>query len=162
MVRNDNNMNLSGHSLEEWHQLVEKYFDAETTEDEEKILSRFLTSRYCPDKEFDEVKAVMGFLVTGKDIHKKRSTFKLYRKPYRWIAAAMIVLIAGSAAWKIIDNRKNVCVAYIAGNKCTDSREVMNQMRLSINNVNSVEADNSVDDQLKDIFGTINDSEQNN
>lgn len=158
MTKKDKNMNISGRSLEEWHQLAEKYFEAETTAEEEKALRCFLISPYCPDKEFDEVKAVMGFFSVGKKIRKKRFVFK----PYRWIAAAMIVLVVGSVAWKITDDRKNVCVAYIAGTKCTDSREVMNQMKLSMKNVHSVEADNSVDDQLKDIFGTINDSEQNN
>lgn len=44
--------------------LMQKYFDGLTTSEEEKLLARMITR--TDDHDFDEVKAVMGFLCEGR------------------------------------------------------------------------------------------------
>lgn len=44
--------------------LTQKYFDGLTNDEEEKLLARMITRTDDPD--FDEVKAVMGFLSEGR------------------------------------------------------------------------------------------------
>ena len=51
---------------QEWLQLAEKYFEAETSDEEERQLKLFLCSAKAQDPAFDELKAVMGYLAVGK------------------------------------------------------------------------------------------------
>ena len=49
-----------------WLQLAERYFDATITPDEEKALTQFLATEESDIPEFDEIKAVMGFIAAGR------------------------------------------------------------------------------------------------
>ena len=55
-------------SLKRWLELAERYFEATITTDEEKALMQFLAGKESDSPEFDEIKAVMGYLQTGKSI----------------------------------------------------------------------------------------------
>ena len=62
----------------EWLDIVERYFDATTTPEEEKALRAFLATDESNTADFDEIKVVMGYLSTAKTIesgkyHKKRT-----------------------------------------------------------------------------------------
>ena len=46
-----------------WIALAEKYFDAATTEQEEKKLAAFLATDESNTPEFNEIKAVMGYML---------------------------------------------------------------------------------------------------
>ncbi|WP_455671959.1 hypothetical protein [Phocaeicola sp.] len=156
-----NNQTKPGHrSSDEWKELVNRYFDAQTTEAEELLLRRFLVTEEAVGDEFEEARAVMGFLAVGKSVHqqekKKRS---LSLKPVRWVAAAVACCIIGITAWQMIDRRQNVCVAYIYGEKCTDAQQVMSQLKLSLRQVNHEEQEVTVEDQLGDIFRTLEDED---
>ena len=50
-----------------WKALTERYFDAETTRKEEEALKAFAASTTDPD--FDELRAVMGYLAVGRKQH---------------------------------------------------------------------------------------------
>ena len=47
-------------TFQQWKELAERYFEAETTEAEEEALARFLATPAAQGKEFDELRAVMG------------------------------------------------------------------------------------------------------
>lgn len=49
-----------------WKWLTERYFDAETTPEEERELCRFLASPEGQQPQFDDVRHVMGYLITGR------------------------------------------------------------------------------------------------
>lgn len=49
-----------------WEQLAERYFQAETTEEEEQQLRRFLCSSQTQDPRFDEIRATMSLLYVGR------------------------------------------------------------------------------------------------
>jgi hypothetical protein len=159
MILNIDKNRTYGLSQEEIDCIIEKYFDGETTDKEEKLLLRFLATPQAEDKRYNEIKAVMGFVAVGKKIYEKKiekSSKKILSiRPYRWIAAAVIGCIIGTAGWRIVDNQQNVCVAYIGGEKCTDPQLVMSHVRQSLHSIDYEECKGTVDNQLNDIFSTI-------
>jgi hypothetical protein len=77
---------------EKWHELLERYFDAQTTDEEELSLRRFLSSPEAVGNEFDEARAVMGFLCVGKEKRLERQR-SLWRKSAWMSVAAGVALL---------------------------------------------------------------------
>ena len=146
-----NKMNIKQErSIREWEELVERYFDALTTDAEEQQLRSFLLSSEAVGEVFDEAKAVMGFLEAGQSMHQEK---KGHRMMHYWKVAAMVAVVMGSAAlWNAWDRMQNVCEAYIYGKKCTEVAMVMSQVRHSLDNVNYPEEEDIVETQLSDFF----------
>ena len=146
-----NKMNIKQErSIREWEELVERYFDALTTDAEEQELRSFLLSSEAVGEVFDEAKAVMGFLEAGRTMHQEK---KGHRMTHCWKVAAMVVVVMGSAAlWNAWDRMQNVCEAYIYGKKCTEVAMVMSQVRHSLDKVNYPEEEDIVETQLSDFF----------
>lgn len=98
-----------------WLGLVERFFAAQTSEAEEKELREFLLSSRGADARYDEVRAVMGFLAVGRDVHGNHtatpsrpvafpfggnlrpSAGALWRRANAFYWAAAVVAIAFSA-----------------------------------------------------------------
>ena len=146
-----NKMNIKQErSIREWEELVERYFDALTTDAEEQQLRSFLLSSEAVGEVFDEAKAVMGFLEVGQSVHQEK---KVHRMMHYWKVAAMVAVVMGSAAlWNAWDRMQNVCEAYIYGKKCTEVAMVMSQVRHSLDKVNYPEEEDIVETQLSDFF----------
>ena len=137
-------------TIQEWEELVERYFDALTTDVEEQELKSFLLSSEAVGEVFDEAKAVMGFLEVGRSLHQQKSSHPI--KHY-WKAVAMVCAIVGSATiWSVRDRMQNVCEAYIYGTKCTEVAMVMSQMQHSLDNVDYPAENDIVETQLSDFF----------
>ena len=149
-----NKMNIKqNRTIQEWEELVERYFDALTTDVEEQELKSFLLSSEAVGEVFDEVKAVMGFLKVGQSLHQKKSSHTI--KHY-WKTAAIVCAIVGSATlWSVWNRMQNVCEAYIYGTKCTEVAMVMSQMKHSLDKVNYPAENNIVETQLSDFFQLI-------
>ena len=137
-------------SLQEWEELVERYFDALTTEAEEQELKCFLCSPEAVGSVFDETRAVMGFLKVGQTLHTK---IQKHRSVNYWKVAAIFcgVLLGGATLWNTWDKMQNVCEAYVYGAKYTEVAMVMSQMQHSLDKMNGVE-ENIVEAQLSDFF----------
>ena len=146
-----NKMNIKQErSIREWEELVERYFDALTTDAEEQELRSFLLSSEAVGEVFDEAKAVMGFLEVGQSVHQEK---KGHRMTHYWKVAAMVAVVMGSAAlWNAWDRMQNVCEAYIYGKKCTEVAMVMSQVQHSLDKVNYPEEEDIVETQLSDFF----------
>ncbi len=146
-----NKMNIKQErSIREWEELVERYFDALTTDAEEQELRSFLLSSEAVGEVFDEAKAVMGFLEAGRTMHQEK---KGHRMMHYWKVAAMVAVLMGSAAlWNAWDRMQNVCEAYIYGKKCTEVAMVMSQVQHSLDKVNYPEEEDIVETQLSDFF----------
>ncbi len=148
---------------QDWLLLITKYFDAETTAEEELLLKRFLASNEASDEEFNEVKAVMGFCLVGKAHYQpiKRVSI-IFSNQFKIIAAAcaFFILFSSVSLW-MIDRRENVCIAYINGKKCTDSDLVMQEVQRSLADIEPPESEMfDLEYQLKDIFETISTTEE--
>lgn len=155
MKQENNKTKLHIRSTEEWKELTERYFEAQTTDEEERQLRHFLVTEAAAGKEFDEVRAVMGFLTVGKSLRQPKKSYHLPVYSMKWVAVVVVFCVMGSAAWKIVDRSQNVCVAYIYGEKCTDTEVVMSQLKNSLHQVQRGEEDVTVEEQLNDMFQTL-------
>ena len=137
-------------SFQEWEELVERYFDALTTDAEEQELRNFLGSPEAVGTVFDEARAVMGFLKVGQTLHTKKQ--KHHTVNY-WKVAAIFcgVMLGGLTLWNTWEKRQNVCEAYVFGTKYTEVAMVMSQMQHSLDKMNEVKED-IVETQLSDFF----------
>ena len=134
---------------QQWKELAERYFEAQTTDVEEEALARFLATPASQGKEFDELRAVMGFVATGRAVHNRQRT-RGVRFRYYAAAATVTGVLALTAVWQMAE-RTNVCVAYINGERYTDKEIVFSEAMKSID----------VQEQLSDIFQTIGTSVEN-
>ena len=142
-----------------WKALTERYFDAETTRKEEEALKAFAASTIDPD--FDELRAVMGYLAVGRKQHaaskactKQPTTRRIAL--YTRVAAAIFLLIAlpwGYRQWQY--QQENICVAYVNGERLTDDDEVMRLMKETLLTINNEEPETIMEKQLSDLFHTI-------
>lgn len=143
----------------QWKELAERYFEAQTTDVEEEALARFLATPASQGKEFDELRAVMGFVATGRAIHN-RQRMRRVRLRYYAAAAAITGVLALTAVWQVAE-RTNVCVAYINGERYTDKEIVFSEAMKSIDKVRHDLPQETVQEQLSDIFQTIGTSVEN-
>ena len=146
-------------TYQQWKELAERYFEAQTTDVEEEALARFLATPASQGKEFDEVRAVMGFVATGRAIHNRQRTRRV-RLRYYAAAAAITGVLALTAVWQVTE-RTNVCVAYINGERYTDKEIVFSEAMKSIDKVRHDLPQETVQEQLSDIFQTIGTSVEN-
>lgn len=167
---NENKVEKEKKSTNYWIELSEKYFDALTTEDEEKALARFLTTKESEQPEFNEIKAVMGYVSVARkrDITKTRG--KIKRNSIRWISAvAAITLIVGigislddrnqpvEIASKPVDESKEVYLAYLDGKECTDKEVIIEHMHQTMAMIGNTTKGNAVEEQLGAMFSIAND-----
>lgn len=146
-------------TYQQWKELAERYFEAQTTDVEEEALARFLATPASQGKEFDELRAVMGFVATGRAIHNRQRTRRV-RLRYYAAAAAITGVLALTAVWQVAQ-RTNVCVAYINGERYTDKEIVFSEAMKSIDKVRHDLPQETVQEQLSDIFQTIGTSVEN-
>lgn len=144
-----------------WEMLIQRYFEAETTEAEEKELRSFLSTSPGLDSRYDEVRAVMGYLAVGRSLNKK----KMARRPSRMIRTMRHVGVAASLAlmigfvsfyWSDLISERESYVAYVDGNKITDRAIVSQLMQESFAGVGIGEAESDAEAQLLEMFTIIN------
>lgn len=104
--------------------LMQRYFDALTTPEEEAELTRFAAS--TDDPAFDPLRGVLGFLSIGRQ--RKARKRKMLRQ-YSAVAAAALVL-GVSAALALSDRAQSSLYAY--GEKVTDTEEIMSTVEASL------------------------------
>ena len=152
MKKNKTDMN-SVRSIQEWEELVDRYLDAMTTDEEEKELRDFLLSPESAGDVFDEARAVMGFLKTGQFLHRKKKENIPFKKAgYLKVAAVLGGIMVGTALWSAWEKTQNVCEAYIFGIRHTEVALVMSQVQHSLDKVNYPEEEDIVEAQLSDFF----------
>lgn len=143
--------------LSYWEQLTERYFAAQTTPDEERELCRFLASPQGQQPQFDDVRHVMGYLITARRLHTAPAHAPARRLQWKRLATAAavaLVLVVPPVAHYVWQSR-NVCVAYVNGQKITDPQLVMQQARRSIEIVADTPNRPTMDSQLDDMFSTL-------
>lgn len=142
-------------TLQQWKDLAARYFEAETTPAEEQELANFLTTPASQDKEFDEIRAVMSYLTTGRIYHRKRKSSTFWYAA----AAAVIGLLLTTTVWQLTEKR-NICVAYIYGERCTDTEIVLAEAMKSIGKVqHEAHEETLLEEQLSDIFQTLEEND---
>ena len=145
--------------IEYWLALSEKYFDALTTNEEEKALAQFLASSTANDPAFNEIKAVMGYLSTGRSIvQKAKKKARRIGNVIQWasVAACIAIMVAvGTSIFKqktlpATENRE-IFYACIDGKEYTDEEFVMQYMLATMNRMSS-SGDNVIEQQMGAMF----------
>lgn len=144
-------------TFQQWKELAARYFEAETTDAEEEALARFLATPEAQGKEFDELRAVMGYVATGRAVHRKQRTRSI-RLRYYAAAAAVAAILIMVTAWQWTE-RANECVAYINGERCTDKEIVLAEALKSVEKVRHDSPEETLQGQLSDIFQTLEEGE---
>lgn len=157
-------MKYKGHTgnKEYWLALSEKYFDALTTDKEEKALTRFLASDAACDPAFNEIKAVMGYLSAGRSITQKTKGTKARTigKVVQWASiaacAAAIVVIGTSIVQRdtrieATQGSKEIYYACIDGKEYTNEEFVMEQMLATMNKMSNT-SDYVIEEQMEAMF----------
>lgn len=134
-------------------ELLHRYFEAETSDAEERQLRAFLVSDEAKGAEFDEARAVMSFLAVGR----RRPKRVLMRKAVAW-AASFLVAASLGIGWMVFQER-NECVAYVYGEKVTNAEIVMGHMRESLQEMEQVEPVD-VATQLDTMLNTLDNEEE--
>lgn len=131
-----------------WKALAERFFEAGTSEEEERELRRFIASGLA-GSEFNDVRAVMGLAAVGARRYNRRRRRTVFLSA---AAAAAAVVAVVMTAVSLAADGSDSCVAYINGTKHTDEAIVMAQMHSTIDEMAQQAQELSVERQMDDFF----------
>ena len=145
--------------IEYWLALSEKYFDALTTNEEEKALTQFLESDAANSPAFNEIKAVMGYLSIGRSITQKaKSKTRRIGSAIQWTsvaACAAIMVAVGTSVLKQntlpATEEREIFYACIDGKEYTDEELVMQHMLATMNRMSNTST-GSIEEQMGAMF----------
>lgn len=109
----------------ELEQLIERYFDSETSIQEEKMLRGALAHCKWSSEVIDEARFAMGYFAAHSQ-ESQRATKRNNHHPLLGIAASIAIIIAagGYALWHQ-QQPSDVCIAYVNGKVVKDNDKVM-------------------------------------
>lgn len=150
-------------SADEALQLADLYFEAATTEEQEEALKHYIVAQAADDRRFDELRAIMGLAAYARKVQSEAfkphaaSHVRHHRRTVamRWAAAIAIIFAASTVVGTLTYQHNNQCIAYIGGQKVTDTELVMQAMHASIDNVGAPTDTPSVEAQIGDMLNTI-------
>ena len=136
-----------------WKALAERFFEAGTSEEEERELRRFIASGLA-GSEFNDVRAVMGLAAVGARRYHRRRRRTVFL-PAAAVAAAGVAVVM--TAVSLAADGGDSCVAYINSTKHTDKAIVMAQMHSTMDEMAQQAQELSVERQMDNFFvETIN------
>ena len=130
---------MKQHDLSYWEALAERYFLAETTEEEEAQLRKFLCSTQARDPRFDEIRATMSFLHVCRQASPVPSRGGVSGTPSPWervgerlkvIAIAACLCIAMFLGWYQYHQHNISCVR-IAGEDIEADASLLMQKQMT-------------------------------
>ncbi len=125
---------------EKYLELMQRYYEAETTPEEERELASYAASTDDPD--FVRLRGVFGFLSIGRRKKARQGRIRLYA----YAAAASVAILTavgiGLTGGRALDEN---CIRYAYGEKVEDDAQIMA----------------AVESSLTDFFGTDTAAEQN-
>lgn len=145
-----------------WLLIAEKYFDATTTYEEEKALKAFLATQESNTPEFNEIKAVLGYFATARNIANKQKTIKSKILTPRRIAAAasiailMLIVATPHSTETKATKTKELYFANINGDIHTNKEFVLEHMHQTMAMIGNTTKGNSIEEQLGAMFSIAN------
>lgn len=122
--------------LSYWEALAERYFQAETTEEEEAQLRRFLCSSQAQDPRFDEIRATVSLLnarvlpIGRAQTEQKNLRRRALKLPLRTIAVAACLCIAMFLGWYQYQQH-NISSVRIAGEETEADASLLMQQQMT-------------------------------
>ncbi len=111
---------------EKYLELMRRYFDAETSPEEEKDLALFAASTANPS--FQELQGVLGYLSIGRQ--KKANKLRTVRF-FSFVAAASVAIVT-AIGLTLSNQSHNSCIRYTYGNKDNDEALIMESVESSL------------------------------
>ena len=134
---------------EKYTALMQRYWEAETTPEEERDLARFVARVDDPD--FDEIRGVLGYLSVGRDRKARRGRII---RIYSWAAAAACIVAVVALGLGLMVGQPNpvddLCVSYAYGVQTNDKGAIMASVESSLAEFFS--GDTPAEIQLSEIF----------
>ena len=130
-----------------WKELTDKYFEAETTPEEERALREFLAR--TDDPAFDEARAVLGYLSAQRSHRAARIRVRTLTASLAAAAAIALVAILGHDSVTLPDD---TCVIYAYGEKNTDRQAVLDDMNQTLAELFAGNQGPDVSAQLNEFF----------
>lgn len=134
-----------------WLRLSQRYFEAETTDEEESLLRQFAAT--TRDADFDELRAVMGLMAVARQ--EARQKPKRHVAPLRYIgmAASLLMVLGLSVFFATQQTSEPEYIAYVGGKIITDAQQVMQLMQSSMEEFSTeIDASTTVESQLRGMF----------
>lgn len=136
------------------HNLIDRYFDATSTEAEEHEMLKGLADMSLSTPKINEARAVTGFFAVEREM---RYSHKGHYNGVARVAAAIAVAAIGCIAiftpQKYESDRSNVCIAYIGDTKVTDNETVLSIMRNELDDLE--EASSSMQADIEAQLSTL-------
>lgn len=148
--------------------LIGRYFNGETSLDEEKLLRQLLAAKDCPDiEEADEARAVMAFSLATPDAtgetYKTTTTVKQRKKHLVWWNCAAAAIVAAALITPALrpSGSYGECVAYVNGTRIDDTETVTAMMFSELGEAakasNQIAYDMTLEwHQMADAFNALN------
>ena len=116
---------------EKYTALLQRYWEAETTPEEERDLARYVARVDDPD--FGEIRGVLGYLSVGREQKaRKRRTVRIYS----WAAAAASIVAVVAVSLSLLVGQpkptEDLCVSYAYGVQTNDSEAIMAAVESSL------------------------------
>ena len=141
-------------------QLVDRFFEGETTLAEERRLYRYfqgndVAAELLPLREMFMSLGFIGTAPAGQTLPENTAQGRLkvgFRRRIVGVAAAVAVLLATGAALLHLDHEQNYCKAYVNGRLVTDRAAILNSVDAPMGDIGEA-GQTGADRQLRDIFG---------
>lgn len=154
MNSNHNTLNISQQTLEE---LIERYFDATTTEVEEECLRVLLESgRYHLTAPVREAMALMSVCAVARSRNERSERRNRRRKALSIAASVAVAAVAAAGVIFGVNTHptSDVCLARISGVEISDPDAVMNIMEQDLQLMSEISESANLENQL-DNFKSI-------
>ena len=107
-------------------ELMQRYFDAETSPEEEKELALYAAS--TDDPAFEDLRGVLGYIGIGRQIKAKKARAVRF---YSIVAAASVAIVTAIGI-TFSNQNHNSCIRYTYGNKDNDETLIMESVESSL------------------------------
>ena len=111
---------------EKYLELMRRYFDAETSPEEEKELALYAAS--TDDPAFEDLRGVLGYIGIGRQIKAKKVRAARF---YSIVAAASAVIVTAIGI-TLSNQDHNSCIRYTYGDKEDDETLIMESVESSL------------------------------
>lgn len=137
-------------SQSELEQLIDRYFDGETTVQEEHLLRQAITDGHWHGEKVDEARVVMGYFAAHRQQQRHLAT-KSSRQRIIGIAAtiALILTVGGYALWHQLSPANDICIAYVNGEVVQNDDKVMAMIASDMSMIDN--ADDVMTNQLSSL-----------
>ena len=134
-------------------QLINRYFDGETTVQEEQAMRETLADCPWSSELIDEARFTMGYFAAHKQQGRRVTTVTDRFRIMAIAASVAVLLTVGIGLLWQNHQANNVCVAYVNGKAIHNEQEVFNLMQSDLNEMGN--ATQGLADQLSSLGDAI-------